>query len=154
MNLLDIENYTDEMTISQVIRFFERKNIFFTKTMIQNYVKVELLPPPLHKRYYLKKHLILLSFIDNLKSVYSLSEMKYVFSLIDVSELYSNYIDLYNQLNEENIRSTNENLKTVSLLADAESVNAEIKNFLTILMLMNQSVLIKQQVTNLLEGQN
>ena len=138
MNLPDIENYTDEMTISQVIRFFERRGTFFTKTMIQNYVKVNVLPPPLNKRYYSKNHLILLSFIDHFKSVYSLEEIKAIFSLIEIPALYSDFLLSYAK-----------QTKDISNLV-SDSQNQSAKNALPLLMLICQPSLIKQEVTNIL----
>jgi DNA-binding transcriptional MerR regulator len=50
--------------------------------MIQNYIRVGVLPPPIEKRYYTKDHLVLLTLIDNLKSIYSLEEIKSLFEPI------------------------------------------------------------------------
>ncbi|HHW32254.1 MAG TPA: DUF1836 domain-containing protein [Clostridiaceae bacterium] len=99
-----IATLSDELTISQVVKFFDRQNRNFTKTMIQNYVRVGLLPPPFEKRYYTKNHLILLALIDNLKEIYTLEEIKAVLQpirnnpeifeddIIKVSDIYNNYL--------------------------------------------------------------
>lgn len=50
--------------------------------MIQNYVRVGVIPPPVDKRYYTKNHLILLTLVDNLKLIYSLDEIKTLFGPI------------------------------------------------------------------------
>ena len=104
---INLETFNDEMTISQVVRFFNRYGKNFTKTMIQNYVRVGVIPPPVDKRYYTKNHLILLTLVDNLKLIYSLDEIKTVFSpilknstsfeddIIKVSDLYKDYIQLH-----------------------------------------------------------
>ena len=42
---INLETFNDEMTISQVVRFFNRYGKNFTKTMIQNYVRVGVIPP-------------------------------------------------------------------------------------------------------------
>lgn len=73
-----IATLSDELTISQVVKFFEKQGRNFTKTMIQNYVRVGVLPPPIDKRYYTNNHLVLLTLIDNLKAIYSLEEIKRV----------------------------------------------------------------------------
>jgi len=101
-----IATLSDELTISQVVKFFERQGRSFTKTMIQNYVRVGVLPPPVDKRYYTRNHLIMLTLIDNLKSIYSLEEIKSVLQpiaknpeifeddIIDTSRVYKNYLTM------------------------------------------------------------
>ncbi len=50
-----IHSYKEGLTISQVIKYFQKQEIdTFTKTMIQNYVRINVLPPPKDKRYYSK----------------------------------------------------------------------------------------------------
>ncbi|MCL2593857.1 MAG: DUF1836 domain-containing protein, partial [Defluviitaleaceae bacterium] len=94
--LKNIENYTEEMTISQVIAFFERNRIYFTKTMIQNYVRVSVLSPLHNKRYYKKEHLCQLVMINDLKDIYSLEEIRACFdSYTSVEDAYNEYIKLY-----------------------------------------------------------
>ncbi|AUS95158.1 hypothetical protein CDQ84_03320 [Clostridium thermosuccinogenes] len=101
-----IATLSDELTISQVVKFFEKQGRSFTKTMIQNYVRVGVLPPPIDKRYYTKNHLIMLTLIDNLKNIYSLDEIKTVLEpirnnpdifeddIIDTSNVYKNYLTM------------------------------------------------------------
>jgi len=81
-NILEnIGSYKNEMTISQVVRFFEGFGMSFTKTMIQNYVRVGVIPPPIRQRYYVKNHLILLAITYGLKESYSLPEITKLFKL-------------------------------------------------------------------------
>lgn len=101
-----IASLSDELTISQVVKFFNRQGRNFTKTMIQNYVRVGVLPPPVDKRYYTKNHLVLLTLIDNLKAIYSLDEIKLVLApirnnpeifdddMIKPMDVYRNYLTL------------------------------------------------------------
>lgn len=79
--LKDIHNYSGGMTISQVVRFFERQGMPFTKTMIQNYVRIGLLPPPEEKRLYGRGHLTMLALIHSLKPVFSLEEIGALFTM-------------------------------------------------------------------------
>ena len=102
--LVNINNYNSEMTISQVIKFFSGFGMEFTKTMIQNYVRVAVIPPPVRKRYYVKKHLILLAMIYELKEIYSLPEISELFELqiksddeSELSAVYTEYLLLYEQ---------------------------------------------------------
>ena len=77
-----LKNYNQQMSISQIILFFERHEMVFTKTMIQNYVRIGLLLEPDNKRYYNKKHIILLTWIHLLKDFYSLDEIKKLFMMV------------------------------------------------------------------------
>lgn len=92
--LKDLHNYSGDMTISQVVRFFERRDIKFTKTMIQNYVRVGVLEPP-DGRVYHAGHLKTLVLIEYLKQVYSLDEIKSLFETIDISESYEIFLEMY-----------------------------------------------------------
>ena len=74
--LHDIHQYNHQLTISQVVTFFERKGLKVTKSMIQNYVRDGLLPPPVNNRYYTHSHLAALALIDNLKTVYDMAAIK------------------------------------------------------------------------------
>ena len=71
-----LKNYSDRMTISQVVVFFKRHGFDVTKTMIQNYVRVSVLPPPVEKRRYTKDHVLTILLIDHLKKIYSLEEIR------------------------------------------------------------------------------
>lgn len=76
--LLNIHQYPARLTISNVVKFFEQRGVTVTKSMIQNYVRDGLLPPPVNKRYYTHKHLAALAFIDMLKTVYEMTVIKAV----------------------------------------------------------------------------
>lgn len=78
----DIELYMDQLTT------FLDKNIeksgkdddkALTKTMINNYTKSKLIPPP-YKKKYSKDHVLLLTFIYYYKNIISLSESKTLFA--------------------------------------------------------------------------
>ncbi|MGL4344293.1 MAG: DUF1836 domain-containing protein [Cellulosilyticaceae bacterium] len=79
---IKIDPTNEEMTISQVIKFFVKYDLQFTKTMIQNYIRIGLLPGPVQKRYYTENHLMLLFLIYHLKEGFSLEEIKKVFAPI------------------------------------------------------------------------
>jgi DNA-binding transcriptional MerR regulator len=105
-NQVKIATLSDELTISQVVKFFQRQGKSFTKTMIQNYVRVGVLPPPVDKRYYTKDHLILLTLIDNFKAIYSLDDIKSILTpirnnpdvfdddIVKTTDVYKNYLTL------------------------------------------------------------
>jgi DNA-binding transcriptional MerR regulator len=103
-NQVKIATLADELTISQVVKFFEKQGRSFTKTMIQNYIRVGVLPPPVDKRYYTNNHLVLLTLIDNLKDIYSLDEIRTLLEpirnnpdvfeddIIRTTDVYKNYL--------------------------------------------------------------
>ena len=74
--LKGIENFSPTITISQVLTFFERKEIDITRGMIQNYIRDGLLPPPVNKRFYTHKHLAALAIIARLKTVFDMPTIK------------------------------------------------------------------------------
>lgn len=86
-----IELYMDQVTtfmdkyLAQNKRADEDKTL--TKTMINNYTKNELLPPPDKKRYS-KEHIIILIYIYYLKNVISISDIKTM-----LAPLLENYYD-------------------------------------------------------------
>ncbi|MCL1995226.1 MAG: DUF1836 domain-containing protein [Defluviitaleaceae bacterium] len=107
IDLSNLSSYSDRISISQVIVFFGRMGITFTKTTIQNYVRVGVLPPLTEKRFYGKKHIVFLTLISFLREIYSLDEIKAIFALLgDVDdrltlEIYNTYVSLYQKVQEE-----------------------------------------------------
>jgi len=167
--LENIGRYDGEMTISQVVRFFERQGLAFTKTMIQNYVRVGVMPPPVDKRYYVKEHLILLALIHQLKEIYSLEDIKRLISpiakdistfdddILDMAAVYGIYAELYEKAVTdceaalpallENVRS-----RADKRLGQTESDREAVCRFVTILTLMAQSIAARQLVFKLLNA--
>jgi len=74
--LQDIRHYSPTMTIAQVLKFCERKNMGITRGMIQNYIRDGLLPPPVNKRIYTHKHIAALAMIARLKTVFDMPTIK------------------------------------------------------------------------------
>jgi len=74
--LNDIKQYSPTFKIKQVVEFFERKDVGITRAMIQNYIRAELLPPPVNGRLYTHKHLAALVMIDKLKTVFEIGTIK------------------------------------------------------------------------------
>ena len=159
---INLETFNDEMTISQVVRFFNRYGKNFTKTMIQNYVRVGVIPPPVDKRYYTKNHLILLTLVDNLKLIYSLDEIKTVFSpilknstsfeddIIKVSDLYKDYIQLHTKALKDwkeylpnTLEEVNKKLEEYSI-GDNEKDTASV--FMLVLTIMAETIALKKLI--------
>jgi len=76
--LSDIRHYSPTMTISQVMKFCEKKSLHITRAMIQNYIRDGLLPPPVNKRFYTHNHLAALVMIDRLKTVFDIPTIQKV----------------------------------------------------------------------------
>lgn len=91
----DIESFSDNLSISKVVKFFEMKNIVFTKTMIQNYNRIGILPELINNRYYGREHLVYLYYIDLLKNNFSLEDIK---NTLDLLAIDNNMIDIYNKM--------------------------------------------------------
>ena len=110
--LRNIYSYNEEMTISQVVRFFERQGISYSKPMIQSYVRQGVLPPPRNKRSYTRAHLVLLVMIDRFKKAFTFEEMKRAFGLItgepedfagkseEMMGLYNEFLEIYDRAAE------------------------------------------------------
>jgi DNA-binding transcriptional MerR regulator len=130
--------------------------------MIQNYVRIGLVPPPVDKRYYTKNHLILLALVDQLKEIYSLEDIKKVFApilkdtttfeddVIDISNIYENYISLHKQALIEWQKCLPNTLNHVNLQVETNHTTEKDKNlassFLLVLTLMAQSIATKQLI--------
>ncbi len=75
----NIDLYMDQVTtfmdehLSDVKRYEDDK--ILTKTMINNYTKNDLLPPPVKKKYS-KEHIYVLTFIYYLKNILSISDIQ------------------------------------------------------------------------------
>ena len=168
--LQNMQNYNDEMTISQVVRFFEKQGVEFTKTMIQNYVRVNVIPPPVDKRHYIKDHLILLTLIHNLKNIYSLDDIKKLFrpilkdistfddDMVEMNAIYDIYVKSYESATESWQNEIPQMIGKIARLVDESGVKENEKEpvcfFMTILTLMVQSIATKQYVQLLLDAFN
>ena len=132
--LRDIHQYNHQLTISQLVTFFERKGVKLTKSMVQNYVRDGLLPPPLGKRYYTHGHLAALALISELKGIYEMAEIKA--AMLPLMDNEGLALETYRQLStntEEMMQvwqktiaplSPNNNAKTLLLMTHS----ADLKN--------------------------
>lgn len=122
--LKDLQQYSQKLTISQVMTFFERKGLTITRSMIQNHVRDGLIPPPLGKRYYTHKHIAALVLITKLKTVYEMNHIKAVIApLMDEEGLpLEVYYDCINKTEE---LPTHKNLNTLVLMAHSVDLKEE-----------------------------
>lgn len=93
----NIDLYMDQVTSFmddhlQTSRRYEKDKIL-TKTMINNYAKNKLLPPPVKKRYS-KEHMMILIFIYYMKGILSLDDIKAI--LTPVTERFFQTEDAFN----------------------------------------------------------
>ena len=158
-DLPSIELYMDQVTtfmdkyLSQNKRYEEDKTL--TKTMINNYTKNNLLPPPEKKRY-TKEHLILLIYIYYLKNVISISDIQIMLKpLIDhyfenpdaPHSLEEIYASLYKLEQRQHFRVENSIMKTFEL-SERDFPGADdqyIKN-LNFLSLLGYDIYMKKKI--------
>ncbi|MDR1532713.1 MAG: DUF1836 domain-containing protein [Clostridiales bacterium] len=91
----DLRNYNSEMSLSQVIKFFEKYDIHFTKTTVQHYIRIRILPPPAEKKYF-RRHIALLAVIALLRDTFSLEEIRGL--LAPVLDDFNSAENVYNTL--------------------------------------------------------
>ncbi|RCX18300.1 DNA-binding transcriptional MerR regulator [Anaerobacterium chartisolvens] len=162
-----IATLSDELTISQVVKFFDKQGRNFTKTMIQNYVRVGVLPTPIDKRYYTKNHLILLTLIDNLKEIYSLEDIKKVLQpirnnpdifeddIIKTTDVYKNYLTMRKEALGKWKESLPQIFDKVDSLVSQDAVNEKEKNvaaaFMIALTIMAETVAMKDLINEIMK---
>lgn len=114
------------------------KDIYFTKTMIQNYNRVNVLPELIDGRYYSRVHLVYLYYINLLKSDFQLKDIKNILDSLNTDE---NMLDVHEKIlnmknialeyrknyikNIENI-TQNEHEKTLLLMLETNSIKNEL----------------------------
>ncbi|MCL2463003.1 MAG: DUF1836 domain-containing protein [Defluviitaleaceae bacterium] len=151
--LRNIRSYNDEMTISQVIRYFERQGIFFTKPMIQGYVRAGVIPQPKDKRYYTRPHMVLLALAENLKRGFSAEEIKRLFETL---EAYPGALDGASDealaIYGEYAARTRDIFAALNELSEEIAAGAgEYGEFLTPAALMTGSVILREAAEKMLE---
>ncbi|MCD2492789.1 DUF1836 domain-containing protein [Lacrimispora sp. NSJ-141] len=117
----DIDLYMDQVTtfMEQHLSFGKRHDDdkVLTKTMINNYAKNDLLPPPVKKKYS-KDHLILLAFIYYFKGFLSIGDIQVLLS--SLSEKY--FTEDHDQLDKVyNEIVKIEKLQLVDLMKEVQS---------------------------------
>lgn len=154
-----IELYMDQVTtfmdkhLSPNKRTEEDKTL--TKTMINNYTKNELLPPPDKKRYS-KDHIIILIYIYYLKNVVSISDIQTMLKpLIDnyydkpgaVHSLEDIYSSLYDLEKHQYFHTENSIVKTFELSGrDFPGSDDEYLKNLTFLSLIGYDIFMKKKL--------
>ena len=158
----DIDLYMDQITtfmdthLASCKRYPDDK--ILTKTMINNYTKNDLIPPPVRKKYS-KEHLLLLIFVYYMKDFLSISDIKTLIAPlsdrffhrtdegITLHEIYQRICGLEKAQIDPILDDLNENLST-ALDAFAD-VNDEDKDYLqtfAFICLLSIDVYVKKQL--------
>lgn len=160
----DIPNI--DLYMDQVTTFMEKElestkrypdDKILTKTMINNYAKNDLLPPP-DKKKYSKEHLMLLSFIYYLKSILSIKDIETL--LKPMSEKYFHekgdlsLTRIYDEVREfEKGRTAHlqEDIKVVyessrNTFTDTADEDQEFLQFLSFICTLCMDVCVKKQI--------
>ncbi|MGN6712571.1 DUF1836 domain-containing protein [Anaerocolumna jejuensis] len=164
----NIDLYMDQVTtfMDEHLKFSKRYNEdkLLTKTMINNYTKNDLLPPP-NKKKYTKEHMLMLIFIYYFKNILSINDIQQMFnpltekyyggnSEIGLEEIYKEVFQ-YEEEQMDNLlkdvirkyRKSQETFKEVKSKEDKEFLNV----FSFICMLGFDVYLKKQMIEKLID---
>ena len=144
----NIDLYMDQVTtfmdehLSDVKRYEDDK--ILTKTMINNYTKNDLLPPPVKKKYS-KEHIYVLTFIYYLKNILSISDIQKLlnpltdkfFNKEELPDLEYIYSEIYN-MEKAQIASLSNVVERTQVAKEAflDVENEEDKDFLQLFSLV------------------
>ena len=151
----NIDLYMDQVTtfIESALSDCKRnkQDKILTKTMINNYAKAKLFPPP-QKKKYTKNHIMLLIMIYHLKSILSISDISRLLKPVTeeltknvqsplLEMIYSDFVELQKQ-NQKNIAMVLENNYMQNTIASHEYhkyENETIQNIIVVLELVIHS---------------
>lgn len=128
-SLPSLDLYMDQVTgfmeehLASMKRHPEDKAL--TKTMINNYAKNKILPPPVRKRYN-KNHMLILLFIYYYKSMLSLSDIETILRPLNENYFYSTKSPQLKDIYEEIFSFANIEMQNV--MADVEESFEKAKN--------------------------
>ncbi len=164
----NIDLYMDQVTtfIESALSGCKRNknDKILTKTMINNYAKAKIFPPP-QKKKYTKNHIMLLIMIYHLKSILSISDISRLLKPVTeeltknvqsplLEMIYSDFVELQNQ-NQKNIAMVLENNYIENTIASPQYHNYEnetIQNIIVVLQLVIQSNTEKRIAEKILDA--
>lgn len=145
----NIDLYMDQVTtfmdehLSDVKRYEDDK--ILTKTMINNYTKNDLLPPPVKKKYS-KEHIYVLTFIYYLKNILSISDIQKLlnpltdkfFNKEELPDLEYIYSEIYNMEKAQIASLSKDVVERTQVAKEAflDVENEENKDFLQLFSLV------------------
>lgn len=157
----NIDLYMDQVTsfmekeLSSSKRYSDDK--ILTKTMINNYAKNDLLPPPVKKKYS-KEHLMILTFIYYFKNILSIKDIEML--LNPITENYFgasgdiNIARIYDEVCAFEVARTSdlqEDIKSVfetskKTFTDVPEEDREILQFFSLICMLSLDVYVKKQI--------
>lgn len=163
IDLEDIPNI--DLYMDQVTTFMENKlksttrnpneDKILTKTMINNYAKNDLLPPPIKKKYS-KEHMLLLIFIYYFKGILSISDIQTLLTPITEKYFHTNgdlnlgsiYEEVFS-LEKEEVAELQENIikkfaTSQNTFKDAPSEDQEILQLFSFISMLSYDVYVKK----------
>lgn len=160
-SLPDIELYMDQVTTFMDSQLASTKrhedDKILTKTMINNYAKNDLLPPP-NKKKYSKEHVLALLFIYYFKSILSISDIQNVLNPI-TDKYFQNsdglsLEDIYNEvfsLEHEEIQHLLKDLAkkyrtSLKTFEDVDDDEAELLHTFAFICMLSFDVYIKKMI--------
>ena len=161
----NIDLYMDQVTtfiedrLTHTKRFSEDK--ILTKTMINNYAKAKLFPPPIKKKYS-KNHIMLLVIIYNLKFMLSINDINKLLKPITneirpnetskvLEQLYENFVIMQKSVKDNFFLDKNELDFTEKLEFSEFNTREDIKYILVVLYLAIKSNIQKKLAEKILD---
>lgn len=160
-NIPDIDLYMDQVTtfMDSSLKGSKRydSDKILTKTMINNYAKNDLLPPPLKKKYS-KEHILVLIFIYYLKNILSINDIQTLLSPL-TSKYFTNsdgltLEDIYKEvfhLEETQILSLEKDVyrkfqKANQMFSEEEDEDREFLCIFSFISMLALDVYVKKQM--------
>lgn len=165
----NIDLYMDQVTTFMSEHFMNEKSApddkILTKTMINNYAKDNLLPPPVKKKYS-KDHMIVLLFIYYLKNILSINDIQSIMNPltesffgtdkkseeINMSDIYSHVYDIAKS-GLDNISDDIRKKIQSSEESFTDITNPEHKDFLqyfSLMCMLSYDIYLKKQVLGMM----
>ena len=157
----NIDLYMDQVTsfmekeLKSTKRYEEDK--ILTKTMINNYAKNDLLPPPVKKKYS-KEHLMVLTFIYYFKNLLSISDIEKLLAPITEKHFHAeegiDIASIYDEVCESDKKRTHilqEDIKSAfeaskDTFADVEGTDKELLQYFSFICMLSLDVYVKKQI--------
>jgi hypothetical protein len=155
----DIDLYMDQITTFMDEKLASSKrhenDKLLTKTMINNYAKNDLLPPP-EKKKYTKEHVLTLIFIYYFKSILSISDIQRVLNPItdryfgkdaaySLEDIYQEVFGLEHQETRNIMKDLAKKFNTsMNTFADASDEDADLLRTFSFICMLSYDVYIKK----------
>ena len=158
----NIDLYMDQVTtfMEKNLKPYKRndEDKVLTKTMINNYAKAKLFPPPVKKKY-TKSHIILLIIIYHLKSILSLNDINKVLTPVIaetekyplfLEEVYAEFIKIQQLITKNAIDKKATDLDLYEYIENSTQ-NEKVKYILSVIFLVLRANLSKSIAEKLID---